>query len=45
MCNFGDLGTIFFYGTTVPSGPGPMHYQDFMITFRHITVGRTSLDE
>ena len=30
---------------TAPSGPGPPHYKDFMITLRHITLGRTPLDE
>jgi hypothetical protein len=35
----------FFLGATVPSGPGPLHYQGFTITLRHTTVGRTPLDE
>jgi hypothetical protein len=32
-------------GTTAPSGPGPPHYQGFIITLRHTTLGRTPLDE
>ena len=28
-----------------PSGPGPPHYRGFTITLRHITLGRTPLDE
>jgi hypothetical protein len=28
-----------------PSGPRPLHYQGFMITLRHTTLGRTPLDE
>jgi hypothetical protein len=34
----------FFHGATAPSGPGH-HYQSFTITLRHITLGRTPLDE
>jgi hypothetical protein len=26
---------FFIDGGTVPSGPGPPHYRDFMITLRH----------
>jgi hypothetical protein len=32
------------HGARAPSGPGPPHYRDFMITLRHTTVGRTPLD-
>ena len=32
-------------GTAAPTGPGPPHYRDFTITLRHITLGRTPLDE
>jgi hypothetical protein len=28
-----------------PSGPKRSHYRGFMITLRHTTLGRTSLDE
>jgi hypothetical protein len=35
----------FFNGATGPSGPGPLYYRGFMITLRHTTLGRTSLDE
>ena len=34
-----------FNSTTAPSGPALPHYRDFMITFRHTTLGRTPLDE
>jgi hypothetical protein len=34
-----------FHGATAPSGPGPPHYRGFTITLRHITLGRTPLDE
>jgi hypothetical protein len=34
-----------FLAGTVPHGPLPLHYLDFMITLRHITIHRTSLDE
>jgi hypothetical protein len=30
---------------TAPSRPGPPHYQDFTVTIRHTTAGRTPLDE
>jgi hypothetical protein len=33
------------HGATAPSGPGPPHYRGFTITLRHITLGRTPLDE
>jgi hypothetical protein len=36
---------IFSHGPTAPSGPGPSHYRGFTITLRHITFGRTPLDE
>ena len=32
-------------GTTVPSRLGPPRYQSFTITLKHITFGRTPLDE
>jgi hypothetical protein len=31
-------------GATASSGPGPPHYQGFMITLRHTILGRTPLD-
>ena len=34
-----------FYDTTTPNGPGFPHCQGFTITFRHITLGWTPLDE
>jgi hypothetical protein len=36
---------FFFNAATAPSGPGPPHYRGFTITLRHITLGRTPLDE
>jgi hypothetical protein len=33
------------HGARAPSGPGPPHYRCFTITLRHITFGRTPLDE
>jgi hypothetical protein len=39
------LRTCIFYGATASSGPRPPHYRGFTITLRHITVGRTPLDE
>ena len=29
------------FGATAPSGPGPTHYQGFINTLRHTTLGRT----
>ena len=34
-----------FYGAKAPGGPGSPHYRGFEITHRHMTVGRTPLDE
>jgi hypothetical protein len=41
------LQSFCFHGTTgpPPSWPMPPHYRGFMITLRHTTVSRTSLDE
>jgi hypothetical protein len=36
---------FFSNGATVPSGPGPPHYQGFTITLKHTTLGRTPLDK
>jgi hypothetical protein len=36
---------FFFYGATGPNGAGLPYYRGFMITLRHVTLGRTSLDE
>ena len=37
---------IFFYhSATAPSGARPPHYRGFMVTLRHTTLGRTTLDE
>jgi hypothetical protein len=35
----------FRHGTTAPSGPGHSHYRGFLITLRHTTVDRTTLEE
>jgi hypothetical protein len=34
-----------FHGGRLPSGPGPPRYHSFTNTLRHITLGRTPLDE
>jgi hypothetical protein len=36
---------ILFHEATAPSGPGFPYYWGFTITLRHITLGRTLLDE
>ena len=36
---------LSFHGSTAPSGSGPPQYRGFTITARHITFGRTPLDE
>ena len=36
---------FFLHGATGTTQPGPPHYRGFMITFRHITLGRTPLDK
>jgi hypothetical protein len=36
---------IFFYGATTPSGAVPPHYQGFMLTLIHTTLGRTPMNE
>ena len=36
---------FFYHGATAPSAPSHPHYRGFTITLRHITVGRTPLDE
>jgi len=41
----GELIDDFFYGTTVPSGPGLLRNRGCTITLRHIIHGRTLLDE
>jgi len=39
-------GSLFFtMAQRPPSGPGPPQYQGFMITPRHTTLSRTSLDD
>ena len=35
---------LFIHEPTALSGPGPPHYRGFTITFRHATLGSTSLD-
>jgi hypothetical protein len=35
---------FFSHGATAPSGPGPPHCRGFTVTFRHTTLGRTSLN-
>ena len=42
-----DKAKRFFFSKaqSPPSGPGPPHYRVSMITLRHTTLGRTSLDE
>jgi hypothetical protein len=43
---FSDKLKLFFLqGATAPSGQRPHHYRGFTITLRHITFGRTPLDE
>jgi len=47
-CKYQNKENITFptpHGTTAPSVPGPLHYQGFMITPRHTTLGRNPLDE
>jgi len=39
------MSTYFPHRATAPIGPGPSHYRGSMITLRHTTIGRTSLDE
>ena len=39
------LNFFFLQWCNSPSGPGPPHYRGFVITLRHTTLGRTSLDE
>jgi len=36
--------SLFLFGATAPSGPGPPHSRGFTITLRHTTVDRTPLD-
>ena len=36
---------FFLLWLNSPNGPGPTHYRGFMITLRHITLGRIPLDE
>jgi len=36
---------FFYHDTTALSGPRPPHYQGFMITLRHTTVGRAPVDK
>jgi len=41
-----NVDKFFFYnGSITASGPRPPHYLGFVITLRHITLGRTLLDE
>jgi hypothetical protein len=37
--------SFFLYGATAPNEPRPPHFRGFTITPRHITLGRTPLDE
>ena len=39
------VNAFFVLGATAPSGPGLSHDQGFIITFRHITLSKTPLDE
>jgi len=39
------LSLLFFTMAPSPSGPGTPHYRGFIITLRHITIGRTPVDE
>jgi len=39
------IDTYLFTMAQHPRGPRPLHYQEFVITLRHITVGRTAVDE
>ena len=36
---------FFYHGATIPNGPRLPHCRGFTITLRHITLGRTPLDE
>jgi len=36
---------LFYHDATAPSGPRPSHCRGSIITFRHTTLVRTSLDE
>jgi len=45
ILHFEDKLWCFAYGATGPSGPGPPHFWDFMVTLIHTTFIRTSLDE
>jgi len=40
-----SFSLFIFNGSTAPGGPGPVHRWGFPITLRHITPGRTPLDE
>ena len=43
---YNEIQVFVFHGATAPSGPGPLRYPGFTITFRHThTLGRTPLDE
>jgi hypothetical protein len=35
----------FYHGVTAPSRPALPHYGGFAIIFKHITVGKTPLEE
>ena len=39
------MGRSFFFDVTDPVGPGSAHYRSSTIILRHITGGRTPLDE
>jgi len=40
-----NVRNFYCHRATTPCGPGPPHFRGFTITFRHITFGRTPLDE
>jgi len=39
------LHSIFYHGAKGTVGPRPSHYRGFMITLRHTTLCRTSLEK
>ena len=43
--NYCYYNNHYFFLWQPPIGPRPPHYRDFTITLRHITLGRTPLDE
>ena len=44
-CGSLQLWCFYIPWRNIPSGPRPSHYRGFVITLRHTTLGRTSLDD